>query len=194
MGLLPLGGVWLTAHLWERYLFTQDMAYLAEQAYPLMKGAAAFCMDWLVEGPDGWLVTSPSTSPENKFKTPDGEDCSISMGSTMDMTLIRELLSNCIQAAELLELDDEFRNRCEETLQRLLPYQIGRHGQLQEWFADFEEAEPGHRHVSHLYGLYPVPTNSCSRYPGAGGGGPHISAPTARSWRRSYRLELRLVD
>ncbi|MGG1615234.1 glycoside hydrolase family 95 protein [Paenibacillus sp. NRS-1781] len=151
----PLGGVWLTAHLWERYLFTQDTAYLAEQAYPLMKGAAAFCMDWLVEGPDGWLVTSPSTSPENKFKTPDGEDCSISMGSTMDMTLIRELLSNCIQAAELLELDDEFRNRCEETLQRLLPYQIGRHGQLQEWFADFEEAEPGHRHVSHLYGLYP---------------------------------------
>ncbi|MGW9527995.1 glycoside hydrolase family 95 protein [Paenibacillus terrae] len=151
----PLGGVWLTAHLWERYLFTQDTAYLAEQAYPLMKGAAAFCMDWLVEGPDGWLVTSPSTSPENKFITPDGEHCSISMGSTMDMTLIRELLSNCIQATELLELDDEFRNRCEETLQRLLPYQIGRHGQLQEWFADFEEAEPGHRHVSHLYGLYP---------------------------------------
>jgi alpha-L-fucosidase 2 len=151
----PLGGVWLTAHLWERYLFTQDAAYLAEKAYPLMKGAAAFCMDWLVEGPDGWLVTSPSTSPEKKFKTPDGEDCSISLGSTMDMTLIRELLGNCIQAAELLELDHDFRNRCEETLQRLLPYQIGRHGQLQEWCADFEEAEPGHRHVSHLYGLYP---------------------------------------
>ncbi|MDY8023582.1 glycosyl hydrolase family 95 catalytic domain-containing protein [Paenibacillus polymyxa] len=151
----PLGGVWLTSHLWERYLFTQDTAYLAEQAYPLMKGAAAFCMDWLVEGPEGWLVTSPSTSPENKFKTPDGEDCSISMGSTMDMTLIRELLGNCIQAADLLELDDEFRNRCEETRARLMPYQIGRHGQLQEWFIDFEEAEPGHRHVSHLYGLYP---------------------------------------
>ncbi|MEK3848400.1 glycoside hydrolase family 95 protein [Paenibacillus sp. FSL R7-0340] len=151
----PLGGVWLTAHLWERYLFTLDTAYLAEQAYPLMKGAAAFCMDWLVEGPEGWLVTSPSTSPENKFKTPDGEECSISMGSTMDMTLIRELLGNCIQAADLLELDDEFRNRCEEIRDRLMPYQIGRHGQLQEWFVDFEEAEPGHRHVSHLYGLYP---------------------------------------
>jgi alpha-L-fucosidase 2 len=77
------------------------------------------------------------------------------MGSTMDMTLIRELLGNCIQAADLLELDDEFRNRCEETRDRLMPYQIGRHGQLQEWFVDFEEAEPGHRHVSHLYGLYP---------------------------------------
>lgn len=151
----PLGGVWLTAHVWERYLFTQDTAYLAERAYPLIKGAAAFCMDWLVEGPNGWLVTSPSTSPENKFITPSGEECSISMGSTMDMTLIRELLGNCIQAANLLELDEEFRARCEETRQRLLPFQIGRHGQLQEWLADVEEAEPGHRHVSHLYGLYP---------------------------------------
>ncbi|WP_225998959.1 glycosyl hydrolase family 95 catalytic domain-containing protein [Paenibacillus sp. BJ-4] len=151
----PLGGVWLTAHLWDRYLFTQDTAYLAEQAYPLMKGAAAFCMDWLVEGLDGWLVTSPSTSPENKFITPSGEECSISIGSTMDMSLIRELLGNCIQAADLLELDEEFRHRCEETRLRLLPYQLGRQGQLQEWFVDFEEAEPGHRHVSHLYGLYP---------------------------------------
>jgi alpha-L-fucosidase 2 len=151
----PLGGVWLAAHLWDRYLFSQDTAYLAEQAYPLMKGAAAFCMDWLAEGPNGWLVTSPSTSPENKFITSSGEECSISMGSTMDMTLIRELLGNCIQAADLLELDEEFRNRCEETQQRLLPYQMGRHGQLQEWFVDFEEAEQGHRHVSHLYGLYP---------------------------------------
>ncbi|MBW4083744.1 glycoside hydrolase N-terminal domain-containing protein [Paenibacillus sp. S150] len=151
----PMGGVWLSSHLWEHYAFNPDLEYLAQTAYPLMKGAALFCLDWLVEGTDGLLLTSPSTSPENRFVTEEGRPCSVSMGSAMDMSLIRELFGNCLQSAQILGVDEDFRNRLEETLSRLSPLKIGRDGRLQEWFRDFTESEPGHRHVSHLYGLYP---------------------------------------
>lgn len=151
----PMGGVWMTAHLWERYSFTGDEAFLAEKAYPIMKEAALFCMDWLVEGPDGYLVTSPSTSPENKFVADDGTARSVSMASTMDMTLIRELFDRCIEAAGVLGVDDELVTELREARSKLYPFLIGKEGQLQEWFKDFPESEPGHRHVSHLYGLYP---------------------------------------
>lgn len=151
----PMGGVWLTSHLWEHYLFTGDQRFLEERAYPVMKEAALFCLDWLIEGPDGYLVTAPSTSPENKFLTDEGEARSISMASTMDMTLIRELFTRCIEAAGTLEVDQALVTELEVSLSRLYPFRIGSEGQLQEWFKDFVESEPGHRHVSHLYGLYP---------------------------------------
>ncbi|MFE6078605.1 glycoside hydrolase N-terminal domain-containing protein [Paenibacillus sp. NPDC057886] len=151
----PMGGVWLTSHLWEHYLFTRDQQFLAERAYPIMKEAALFCLDWLVEGPDGYLVTAPSTSPENKFLTQEGEARSISMASTMDMTLIRELFDRCIEATKRLDVDQELANEWGEARSKLYPFRIGSEGQLQEWFKDFAESEPGHRHVSHLYGLYP---------------------------------------
>ncbi|AZK46746.1 glycoside hydrolase family 95 protein [Paenibacillus lentus] len=151
----PMGGVWLCRHLWEHYAFNLDRGFLAETAYPLMKGAAEFCLDWLVPGPSGELVTAPSTSPENKFLTREGEPCSISAASTMDLYLIRELFEHCMQAAELLDIDGEFVYRLTETLERMAKPEIGPDGRLREWSKDYPEAEPGHRHVSHLYGLYP---------------------------------------
>ncbi|QUL54260.1 glycoside hydrolase family 95 protein [Paenibacillus tritici] len=151
----PMGGVWLSRHLWEHYEFTPDIAYLEETAYPLMKGAALFSLDWLVEGPEGMLVTSPSTSPENRFVTGDGRACSVSMGSAMDMSLIAELMQHCLQAAHILGVDAAFQEELEQTLTRLSPLKIGSDGRLQEWIYEFTESEPGHRHVSHLYSLYP---------------------------------------
>ncbi|MFD0670321.1 glycoside hydrolase N-terminal domain-containing protein [Cohnella sp. GCM10027633] len=151
----PLGGAWLVRHLWERFLFDGDETFLRERAYPILKGAALFCLDWLVEGPDGTLATNPSTSPENVFLTAEGERCSVSMSSTMDIAVIRELFSSCLQAIRIVGGDEAFREELDAALGRLPDYRIGKHGQLQEWREDFEEAEPGHRHVSHLYGLYP---------------------------------------
>lgn len=152
----PMGGVWLSRHLWEHYEFGLDEQFLRETAYPLMKGAAEFCQDWLVPGPDGQLVTAPSTSPENKFLTPDGgEPCSVSAGSTMDLFLIRELLEHTIQAAEILGVDEAWRQELSHMLARIAEPQIGPDGRLQEWSEPFAEAEPGHRHVSHLVGFYP---------------------------------------
>ncbi|MCM3627004.1 glycoside hydrolase family 95 protein [Paenibacillus glycanilyticus] len=152
----PLGGAWLVRQVWESYLYNLDKEFLGEQAYPLLKGAALFCLDWLIEGPSGDLVTNPSTSPENKFLTADGEPCSVSYGSTMDIAIIRDLFHNCLEAIDALGMEEAaFRDELLAALDRLPSYKIGRHGQLQEWYEDFEESEPGHRHVSHLYGIYP---------------------------------------
>lgn len=152
----PMGGAWLCRHLWGHYLFTRDKAWLETTAYPLMKGAALFLLDWLVEGPDGLLVTCPSTSPENAFLTGDGQSCSVSVASTMDTAIIRDLFSACLLAGEALNQTDEVLDGIKAALPRLMPYQVGSHGQLQEWYQDFEETEVHHRHVSHLYGLYPA--------------------------------------
>ncbi|MBD2872517.1 glycoside hydrolase family 95 protein [Paenibacillus arenilitoris] len=151
----PLGGVWLTQHLWEHYLFNPSDAYLRDRAYPIMRGAALFCLDWLQENEDGQLGTSPSTSPENKFVTADGEVSSVAASSAMDVTLIRELLGHCLQAAAILGLDEPIAGRMKEALEKLPPLRISPEGLLQEWDEPFREHEPGHRHVSHLYGLYP---------------------------------------
>lgn len=151
----PMGGVWLCRHLWEHYLYELDETFLRETAYPLLKGASEFCFDWLVPGPDGKLVTAPSTTPENKFLTPEGDPCSVSAGSTMDLFLIRELFDHTIQAAEILHIDEEWRKQLVDVASRMARPQIGPDGRLQEWSENFAESEPGHRHVSHLYGLYP---------------------------------------
>jgi alpha-L-fucosidase 2 len=154
----PLGGVWLTQHLWEHYLYNPNVAFLRDKAYPVMCGAALFCLDWLQENEDGLLMTSPSTSPENKFLTEEGEASSVAESSAMDITLIRELFDHCLKAARLLQIDEPLVERITEASSKLPPLQISPNGLLQEWHGHFEEQEPGHRHVSHLYGLYPGTT------------------------------------
>ncbi|ULT56729.1 glycoside hydrolase family 95 protein [Neobacillus drentensis] len=151
----PLGGVWLSQHLWEHFTFAKNQAYLRETAYPIMKEAALFCLDWLIDDGKGNLVTAPSTSPEHKFMTTDGQLAAVSMATTMDMSLIWELFTNCIDAAEVLEIDDPFRHQLTAAREQLYPMQIGRYGQLQEWIHDFEDEDPHHRHVSHLFGVFP---------------------------------------
>ena len=150
----PMAGAWLCSHLWEHYEFNQDKKFL-EEVYPIMKGAAIFLLDWLVSDENGYLVTCPSISPENNFLTAKGEKCSPSIASTMDMALARELFTNCIKAIYILKNDMEFSKELKEAKEKLYPYKVGKHGQLQEWFEDFEEFEVGHRHLSHLFGLYP---------------------------------------
>ncbi len=152
--LWPMSGPWLCQHLWEHYQFGGDTTFLRDRAYPLMRGAALFCLDWLIEH-DGVLVTSPSTSPENKFTTPDGQTAAVSMGSTMDMALIHDLFTNCIAATDVLDIDDEFRARLESARSRLRPLRVGRLGQLQEWSEDWDDPNDEHRHVSHLLALHP---------------------------------------
>ena len=151
----PMSGLWFSLHLWEHYAFGGDKAYLRANGYPLMKGAAEFALDWLVEGPDGLLVTAPATSPENQYKTPDGYVGSVSVMTTADLALIRGALLNVVQASEVLGVDAAFRDKVKAALAKLPPYKIGRKGNLQEWYLDWDDADPQHRHVSHLIGLYP---------------------------------------
>jgi alpha-L-fucosidase 2 len=150
-----MSGPWLCAHLYDAYLYTGDRAFLRARAYPAMKGAAEFCLAWLIDDGTGRLTTCPSFSTENDFLAPDGKPAMTSAGCTMDMALLRELFGNCIAAANELAVDDDFVVRLERARRKLLPYQIGRHGQLQEWSVDFDENSPGQRHMSHLYPLYP---------------------------------------
>ncbi|MFC5652961.1 glycoside hydrolase N-terminal domain-containing protein [Paenibacillus solisilvae] len=150
----PMGGVWLSQHLWEHYAFGRNIDYLGGHAYPVMKDAALFCLDWLIEDANGRLITSPSTSPEHKFRTADGF-AGVSEASTMDLMLIWDLFTNCIEAADTLGIDEAFRSELAEARERLHPLQIGKHGQLQEWSSDFEDEDIHHRHVSHLFGIYP---------------------------------------
>lgn len=152
----PMAGAWLCAHLWEHYLFTLDRDYLENKAYPVMKEAALFCLDWLIrDESSGFLITNPSTSPENKFITAEGEPCAVAKASAMDILLIRGLFRNCIAAAGVLDQDYDWSSELREAMSQLFPLQIGSRGQLLEWAEDFDEWEPGHRHLSHLYGLFP---------------------------------------
>ena len=155
----PMGGGWLCQHLFEHYRFTGDRAFLKKDAYPLMKDACLFYLDWLVDNGKGQLVTPVSTSPENAFVYTDANGktvrASVSAGSTMDMGIIRDLFGNTLQAAGILDTDAEFRETLKTTLTKMLPFQIGARGQLQEWQEDFAEGDVHHRHVSHLFALYP---------------------------------------
>ena len=148
----PLGGAWVTTHLWEHYMFTGDRDFLAK-AYPVMQGAAAFYLQWLVEK-DGYLITSPSTSPENHFITDKGYDGTTLYGGFADIAMIRELLTDVRAAADVLG-ETEGMARIDSTLARLQPYRIGAQGNLQEWYYDWADKDPRHRHQSHLFGLYP---------------------------------------
>jgi alpha-L-fucosidase 2 len=151
----PMGGAWVSQHLWEHYQFTGDKKYLGDFAYPLMKGAAQFYLDWLVENKEGVLVTAPSTSPENVFITDKGYKGTVSVATTMDMSLIWDLFTNTIHASNHLGIDEDLRKTLMEKRSKLYPLQVGKKGNLQEWYKDWEDEDPQHRHISHLFGLFP---------------------------------------
>lgn len=167
-GVWPMGSAWLARHPWEHYEFTGDKKFLAERAWPLMKGAAQFILDFLVEAPAGSpvagkLVTNPSYSPENEFFLPDGEKAQFTYGATMDLMIVRELLTNCIAASKILGVDPKLRVQCQAALAKLAPVRVSpRTGRILEWIDDYQETDPHHRHTSHLYGLYPGDTINTS--------------------------------
>jgi len=149
------GSAWLCQHLWDHYLFTRDKVFL-KWAYPIMKGSARFYADMLIEEPKHkWLVTAPANSPENGFRLPDGKVAHVVMGPTIDQQLLRYLFDACVESSRLLNIDEDFRNELIEKRSRLAPTRIGSDGRVMEWLEEYEEAEPTHRHVSHLWGLYP---------------------------------------
>jgi alpha-L-fucosidase 2 len=156
-GMWPMGIAWCCQNIWDHYQFGGDVEYLRTKSYPIMKEASEFCIDWLVRNPKtGYLVSGPSISPENSFRIPGGGgNASMVMGPTMDHMIIRDLLQNTMKASIILDTDKAFRSKMQQTLEKLTPIKIGTDGRIMEWSEEFEEAEPGHRHISHLYGLYP---------------------------------------
>ncbi|TKJ36710.1 MAG: alpha-L-fucosidase [Planctomycetes bacterium B3_Pla] len=155
-GMWPTGAAWCCQHLWEHYAFGGDREFLADRAYPAMKEAAEFFLDYLVEDPKtGRLVSGPSISPENRFRTPDGKNSNLTMGPAMDQQIIHDLFTNCIEAAKILGIDDEFTSQVKAARRNLAGPKIGSDGRLLEWNQEFEEPSPGHRHVSHLFALHP---------------------------------------
>jgi len=151
-----MGGVFMSQLLMEHYRFSGDTAYLREHAYPLLKGAAEFCLDWLVEDEQGYLTTAPSTSPENYYMTGDSTSDGVCIGATMDLALIKQLFLDVMESAKTLKMDADFCQKLDSVYQRIHPFQIGSRGQLQEWAYDWPEAEPEHRHASHLVTVFPL--------------------------------------
>jgi alpha-L-fucosidase 2 len=155
-GAWPMGAGWASSHMWEHFRFTGDTLFLQRKGYPVMKEAAAFFMDFMVKDPEtGMLVSGPSMSPENRFVTPSGGKAAMCMGPAMDHQIIYDNLTACISAGELLDVDKNLRKKWQKALDQLTPPKIGPDGRIMEWSKDFVEAEPGHRHMSHLYGLHP---------------------------------------
>jgi alpha-L-fucosidase 2 len=152
----PMGFAWSTQHLWQHYLFSEEKSYLDTLAYPVMKDAAEFCLNWLTEDPvTKFLVSGPSISPENTFLTNNGEVATMVMGPTMDRMIIRELFTSTIKASLILGKDEPLRIEMQRALEKLAPTRLTSDGRIMEWTEEFKEAEPGHRHLSHLYGLFP---------------------------------------
>ena len=150
-----MSGPWLCAHLWEHYQFTGDKEFLRRTAYPVMKGSAKFCLDWLIDDGQGGFTTCPSVSTENLFRAPNGKIAAVSAGCTMDIALIAEIFKNCEEASSILGIDREFSKMLSAQRTRLPAFKVGHLGQLQEWSIDFDEEFPGMRHLSHLYPLFP---------------------------------------
>lgn len=154
-GLFPLASSWIATHLWAEYEYTQDKDFLQDKAYPILKSNAEFLLDFMVKHPQtGYLVAGPSTSPENSFIYK-GDHLSISMGTTADRQLAYEIFTSCIKSSKILDIDLDFRHKLIEARDMLSPIQIGKNGGIQEWYEDFDEAQPNHRHTTHLLGLYP---------------------------------------
>ncbi len=188
-----MAGVWLSTHLWEHFAFTQDREYLEQHAYPLMVGAAQFALDWLVEGEDGTLITAPSTSPENLYLTPEGYAGATTIATTGDMSMIRELFSQVIEAGEILDRDMEFRARLQEARDRLVPHQIGEDGSLQEWYHDWADQDPLHRHQTHLFGLHPGSQIDPDRTPELAAAAEvalNIKGDESTGWSKAWRISL----
>lgn len=161
----PMGGVWMSTHIWDHYQFTKDRTFLQQQGYPLMKGAAQFCLDFLTPDKKGWLVTAPSTSPENVYITDMGYQGQTLYGSTADLSMIRQLFKDYIAAAQALNTDGAMQAKVKAALEKLYPYQVGEAGNLQEWYHDWKDAEPHHRHLSHLFAAYPGNTITAAQTP-----------------------------
>jgi alpha-L-fucosidase 2 len=194
-----MGGTWASTHLWEHYLFTQDQNFLEQKAYPLMRGAAEFCLAWLIPDSSGQLITSPSTSPENTFKTPSGFVGATFFGGTADLAMIRELFIDVIAAQKILKNDNEFASKINTALNNLHPYQVGKAGNLQEWYYDWEDSDPKHRHQSHLFGLYPgthVTPESTPTIAAAAKKTLEIKGDETTGWSKGWRINLwaRLKD
>ena len=151
----PLGGAWLSLHFWEHYLFSVNVAFLRDRAFPVMKEAALFFVDFLVRNPAGQLVSGPSLSPENWYRLPSGEEGALCMGPAMDHQIIRELFQACDKAGKVLGIDEDFCAELAALAKQLPPSAAGADGRLLEWLGDYQEAEPGHRHISHLFALHP---------------------------------------
>lgn len=165
-GLFPLAGTWIASHLWTHYVYTLDRDFLKNQAYPILKSNAEFLIDYMVRDPKtGYLITGPSTSPENSFRYK-GDELSISMMPACDRQLAYEAFTSCIAASEILGIDASFREEMKTALKDLPPIMIGKNGAIQEWFEDFEEAQPNHRHTTHLLALYPFSQISAIKTPG----------------------------
>ena len=154
-GLWPMGAAWLSLHLWEHYDYTRNKAFLAESYQVVMKQVTQFFLDYLVEDGKGHLITGPSISPENRYRLPDGTIGKLCMGPTMDIQILHALFTRVAEMSRLLNVDADFRQKVLSARDRLPPLKIGKHGQLMEWQEDYDEPEPGHRHISHLFGLHP---------------------------------------
>ncbi|MEY9932139.1 hypothetical protein ABH926_006788 [Catenulispora sp. GP43] len=189
-----MGGVWLTQHLWEHFEFNQDIEFLRQRAWPLMRGCAQFCLDWLVEGPDGLLDTIPSTSPENLFLSREGTTESLSVSTAMDTALIRALFVRSLAAAELIGIEDPVCAEIRAALHRLRPPRLTADGRLLEWGEDHVEQDPHHRHVSHLVGVYPLDQTDPDRTPElaeAARATLERRGPGAMGWSWSWKIALR---
>jgi len=188
-----MGGAWLSTHLWEHYLFTQDKVFLKNEAYDIMRGAAQFCLEWMVEDKEGKLITSPSTSPENKYITSTGYHGATLYGGTADLAMIRSCLSQAIDASRVLNVDAGFRTKLENALARMHPYQIGKKGNLQEWYYDWNDEDPQHRHQSHLFGLFPghqITPDSTVALANACRKSLEIKGDETTGWSKGWRINL----
>jgi alpha-L-fucosidase 2 len=154
-GIWPMGGAWLSLHAWDHYAFTQDKKFLRDRAWPILHDASQFFLDYLVNDGSWHLVTGPSISPENSYRLPNGTVHSVTMAPTMDIEIVRELFTRTLDAGKALGEDAAFLKQVDDARGKLPPFAIGRLGQLQEWQRDYDEAEPGHRHISHLWALFP---------------------------------------
>jgi alpha-L-fucosidase 2 len=196
-GIWPMGGIWLANQMWDHYRFSEDKAFLAGKAYPAIKGAVEFALDFLVEAPAsspaaGCLVTCPSVSPENQYRLGDGS-YHLTYAATMDIDLLRELFGNFVAASTDLDCDASQRAAVEHTLARLPPVKIGAKGQVQEWIEDYAESEPAHRHTSHLYGLYPGHSISRADTPDlamAAGRTLDLRGDSGTGWSMAWRTSL----
>ncbi|HJP74187.1 MAG TPA: glycoside hydrolase N-terminal domain-containing protein [Pseudonocardiaceae bacterium] len=185
-----MGGAWLVQHVWDHYEFTRDRDFLAERAWPLLRGCAEFCLDWLVDGQDGYLDTIPSTSPENLFLV-DGRPESLSYSTAMDIALIRAVFTNTMRAAEILDLADEVCAEIETALPRLRPIRIGADGKLAEWAVDHVEHDPQHRHLSPLVALYPLDQIDTPELAEAATQFMDVRGPGAMGWSWAWKIALR---
>ncbi len=154
-GIWPMGGAWLSLQAWDHYAFSLDKEFLRARGWPILHDASLFFLDYLVDDGTGHLVTGPSISPENRYRLPDGSDHSLTMGPTMDIEIVRELFARTLDAGRILGEDAGFLKQINDAMAKLPPFAVGRFGQLQEWQRDYGEPEPGHRHISHLWALFP---------------------------------------